>query len=125
MQEIADLEDQLISCVVWMQLTGAPVDAEHLNALLPELVEEHQQLETAFVDTLDSALIASGALSLPVDLLGQIDVDAVNVRHSPTLLKHLNQLGFNLPDLTSRPFRWLVLIILSSIPSTPGARLKA
>lgn len=99
---VAALENKLVSTVVWMQLTGAPVDADHWRKLLAELEVEQGQLEKAFIDALDEALIAAGHPGLPVTLFGDVDVEAVKLRHSPTLLGHLNQLGFNLPDLNKQ-----------------------
>ena len=100
--EIAALENKLVSAVVWMQLSGAPVDADHWRSLLKDLEAEQEQLQTSFVETLDAALLETGHPGLPVNLFGQIDVEAVKLRHSPTLLGHLNQLGFQLPDLNKQ-----------------------
>lgn len=99
---VAALENKLVSTVVWMQLTGAPVDAEHWRKLLAELEVEQEQLQKAFVSALDEALLATDHPGLPVTLFGEVDVEAVKLRHSPTLLGHLNQLGFGLENLNKQ-----------------------
>ena len=99
---VAALENNLVSTVVWMQLTGAPVDAEHWKRLLADLELEQEQLQKSFVETLDEALLEAGHPGLPVTLFGEVDVEAVKLRHSPTLLGHLNQLGFGLENLNKQ-----------------------
>ena len=85
-----------------MQLNGAPVDKKHWHELLLELETEQVELEKSFIESLDSALLNAGKPGLPVTLFGEVDVEAVKLRHSPTLLGHLNQLGFDLPDLNKQ-----------------------
>jgi DNA polymerase-1 len=99
LQRTAALENRLVMAVTWMGLNGLPVDRDRCEQLRDELEAEHAPLQAGFLQVLDQSLAEAGQRRLPRDLFGEIDVAAVNLRHSPTLLGWFNLLGFNLQSL--------------------------
>jgi DNA polymerase I len=99
---VAALENRLVWTVAAMSLWGMPVDRPHWERLVETLSQEQQEHEQLFVEALDQALLAAGSRGVPRDLFGEVDLEALNLRHAPTLLSHLNRLGFGLPDLNKQ-----------------------
>jgi len=95
----AQLENETVFSMVWMSLSGMPVNREAVPALRKHLLEEEGRLRTELLETLDAALIERGLPGLDRDIFGKVDETYCKPNHSPTFLEWLRRIGLDLEDL--------------------------